>query len=351
MFMKETQLAIEADAMGFDFVAPTEHHFFDYSISPDNAQWLSYLAAKTKQITLMPAAFILPWNDPLRVAEKTILLDILSEGRAMLGMGRGLARREFNGFRTDPGESRERFDEAAAMIIEALETGFMEGDGKFYKQPRVELRPRPVKSFKGRAIMAGMSPTSVESAARLGVQCLKFSNIPYDQALPEINTYRNSFRKHHGFEAPPILCTDYISCFDDMKKAVEYKDKYLAEVWRIVMNHYEMFGDHFATTKGYDSYVEASKELNKLGQEAAMNQWANANLFGTPEVILEKIKMRWDMLGGFDIGINPSGGSMPYEDCYKQMKLFADKVMPHIKGWEHPKVAVAVEAAVPAFPA
>ncbi len=71
----------------------------------------------------MPAAVILPWNDPLRVVEKTAMLDILSEGRVILGMGRGAARREFNGFRKDLADSRELFDEAALIIMDGLETG------------------------------------------------------------------------------------------------------------------------------------------------------------------------------------------------------------------------------------
>jgi len=87
-FKNETQLAIEAEAMGFDFVAPVEHHFTDYAACPDNFQVLTYIAAKTKTIQLMTGAVILPWNDPLRVVEKTAMLDILSEGRMILGMGR-----------------------------------------------------------------------------------------------------------------------------------------------------------------------------------------------------------------------------------------------------------------------
>src|ERR1700741_1530614 len=92
-FMAETKLAIEAEAMGFDFVGPVEHHFTDYAACPDPFGMLSYVAAKTSKIDLITAAIILPWNNPLRVAEQALQLDILSEGRLILGMGRGAARR------------------------------------------------------------------------------------------------------------------------------------------------------------------------------------------------------------------------------------------------------------------
>ncbi len=94
-FMEETKLAIEAEAMGFDYVGPVEHHFTDYGACPDPFQMLAYVAAKTSTIELITAAVILPWNNPLRVVEQAIELDVLSEGRLILGMGRGAARREF----------------------------------------------------------------------------------------------------------------------------------------------------------------------------------------------------------------------------------------------------------------
>jgi hypothetical protein len=79
---------------------------------------------------------------------------MVSKGRLRLGIGRGLARREFAAFRQTMKESRERFDESAAMILEALRTGWIEGNGKYYKQPRIELRPRPKYSFDGRIYVA-----------------------------------------------------------------------------------------------------------------------------------------------------------------------------------------------------
>ena len=184
--------------MGFDYVAPVEHHFTDYAACPDNFQVLTYIAAKTKTLKLMTGAVILPWNDPLRVVEKTIMLDILSEGRMILGMGRGAARREFKSFRVDLADSREMFDEAALIIMQGLETGIVEADTKWYKQPRTEIRPRPQKSFKDRTVMVSMSPGSVEVAARYGIRSLRFSQGRWERALPEINEYRNLFKQLHG---------------------------------------------------------------------------------------------------------------------------------------------------------
>src|SRR3974390_2092706 len=184
-FMQETKLAIEAEAMGFDYVGPVEHHFTDYAACPDPFQMLAYVAAKTKNIKLITAAVILPWNNPLRVVEQALELDILREGRLVLGMGRGAARREFRSFNVELKDSREMFDEAAMIIMNGVESGIVEADTKWYKIPRTEVRPRPFKSFKERTVMVTMSPSSVEVAAKFGLQALRFSQGDWRVAIPE----------------------------------------------------------------------------------------------------------------------------------------------------------------------
>src|SRR5713101_1904383 len=175
MYKQETRLLIDAEGMGFDVIWPVEHHFFDYSMCPDNMQYLSYIAARTERMELGTGAIILPWNNPMRVVEKMVLLDHLSDGRAVLGLGRGLSRREYAGFGADMSEARDRFNEAAAMIVQGLETGVVEASTTYYKQPRIEVRPRPFKSFKGRRYMVCVSPESFSVAAVLLKEKIMYS--------------------------------------------------------------------------------------------------------------------------------------------------------------------------------
>jgi alkanesulfonate monooxygenase SsuD/methylene tetrahydromethanopterin reductase-like flavin-dependent oxidoreductase (luciferase family) len=332
-FRRETQLGIEAEAMGFDFVAPVEHHFTDYAACPDPTQLLTYIAAKTKTIKLMTGAVILPWNDPLRVVEKAIMLDILSDGRMILGMGRGAARREFKALRVDLADSREMFDEAARIIMQGLETGIVEADTKWYKQPRVEIRPRPPKSFRDRLVMVSMSPSSVDIAARYGLQALRFSQGNWARALPEINGYRNLFKEIHGREAPPFIVNDFMVCFDQKQKVIEYTDKYFSKLFAQVANHYEFGGEHFKSLPSYSTYVTLG-ELSAAagGPEKAYKDYIGANLIGTPEEMLEQHLARTELVGEYHMLANFSFGGMPYELVYEQAKRFADKIMPKLKG-------------------
>ena len=82
-WQEEIRLARLADELGFDVIWSVEHHFSDYSFCPDNTQLLSYLAPLCTHADLGTAAIILPWHDPLRVAEKVSVLDLLSNGRVV----------------------------------------------------------------------------------------------------------------------------------------------------------------------------------------------------------------------------------------------------------------------------
>jgi len=330
-FRKETQLAVEAEAMGFDFVAPVEHHFTDYAACPDPLQLLTYIAARTRTLRLMPGAVILPWNDPLRVVENTIMLDILSEGRAMLGMGRGAARREFRSFGVELADSREMFDEAALIIMQGLETGVVEAEGKWYRIPRSEIRPGPFKSFRDRTVMVSMSPSSVEIAARYGLKALRFSQGDWTRALPEIEGYRDVFRRTQGREAPPFIICDFVVCFDDRSKVVEYTDRYFSKLFHQVATHYEFGGEHFRSLPSYGTYVTLGEMAEAAGgHHKAYKDYIGANLIGTPEELWEKHLARTALVGDYEIVANFSFGGMPYELVYDQMKRFADRIMPKL---------------------
>lgn len=97
LYRKDLYLAELAEPLGFSAIWCVEHHFdAEYSMCPDNMQLLSYLAARTNSIELVPASIILPWwTQPVRVAEKVAMLDILAGGRVRLGLGRGLSRMEY----------------------------------------------------------------------------------------------------------------------------------------------------------------------------------------------------------------------------------------------------------------
>ncbi len=168
----ELELADLAEPLGYDSVWTVEHHFTDYMLAPNPMQFLTWMAARTERVRLGSMVAVLPWQDPLRLAEQISLLDIVSDGRLILGIGRGAALVEFEGFRVPMDESRPRFTESAELLLEGLERGWVEYDGEHLKQPRRRIRPQPYKSFRGRTYAATVSPDSIPTMARLGVGLL-----------------------------------------------------------------------------------------------------------------------------------------------------------------------------------
>ena len=107
VYRNELRLAELAEPLGFESIWSVEHHFTDYTMCPDVVQFLTYMAGRTERAKLGTMVVVLPWHDPMRVAEKVAMLDNISGGRVILGIGRGLGRVEFEGFRVDMNESRQ----------------------------------------------------------------------------------------------------------------------------------------------------------------------------------------------------------------------------------------------------
>lgn len=333
-WQRDIHLADLAEPLGFDTLSAVEHHFFNYAMSPANVEFLTYMAARTKRIGLLTGAVILPWNDPLRVMEKMIVLDHLSNGRALFGIGRGLAKREYDLFGIDMNEARDRFDEAADMIFRGLETGIAEGNGRYYKQKRTEIRPAPFKSFKDRFYCVAMSSDSVPVCARLGAKMMSFAQKPWEQMVPHFSSYRKLYHEFQGREAPSPVCVDFLACDESAGRAESLAREHMANYYVTVMEHYEMAGEHFKNMKGYGDYATNAAMLKDLGMSEAANGFVDINTWGTPQQILDKLDKRRQVLGDFDLTIQVSYGGMTPENAEKSIRLFAAKVLPELQSWK-----------------
>ena len=333
VYDEEIRLAVLADELGFDALWPVEHHFEDYSFCPDNTQFLSYMAARTSRIKLATGAVILPWHNPLRVAEKVALLDHLSGGRAFFGMGRGLSRREYEPFGLDMDTSRDRFDEASRMILDALETGFIEGDGPYYPQPRTAIRPRPRQTFKGRVSSVAMSPDSVQQAARLGIKMVVFTQKAWEEQREIFEGYGREFRRHHDEEPPPPLICDYTYCHADPAVAEARAREYITGYMSSLLHHYELASDHYKDTRGYEEYGSNVEAIRHLGLERMAQAYLDVQAWGTPEQILERLETRRQVVGAYDLDLCFRYAGMPYEEAEASMRLFAAEVLPVVHDW------------------
>jgi len=324
-----------AEPLGFDSLFALEHHFTGYAMSPAPTQLLAYYAGRTKRIQLGTAVIVLPWHDPVRVAEQIALLDILCGGRCLFGFGRGAASVEYEGFRIPMGEARPRFVEAANIIVKALSNESFEHQGEFFQIPRTAIRPRPISHPERRFYASAVSPESGEIMAKLGFGILMVMQNEWAKAAEDIATYRRMATEAGHTPRPPVILTN-VCCAESRQEAHDRAFKYLGQKWQSIDDHYHFSDGHLSTVKGYESYGKMAKTYAKIGESAETKQkatdfYVSIQIVGTPSDCLEKIAELQRCTGMDHLVTEFSFGAMPHEEAEVNMRLFADRVMPALQ--------------------
>jgi alkanesulfonate monooxygenase SsuD/methylene tetrahydromethanopterin reductase-like flavin-dependent oxidoreductase (luciferase family) len=334
MMRKETEICLLAEEVGMDFLLLPEHHFDpNYSMMPDNMQWLSYLAGKTNRIKIGTGAIILPWwPNPTRVAEKISMLQALLGERFMLGFGRGLAKMEYEAFGIDMNEARERFDQAAEIILDILDTGVAEYDTKHFKQKRTEIHPAPEFGYRDRGFQSvAMTPDSGIAAANIGGTMMSFVQLPWEQHHAAVEAWRERFREVHPNKEPgaPVF-SDFTYCHEDPERAKEVATEYLSKYYLSVIKHYDFDGSHWGKTEGYQAYQAGADAIREAGLEGAAAGFVASQAWGTPEQIIEEWKRRVEMTGELRPAMAVSYAGMPHELVQDSLRLIGEKVVPEL---------------------
>lgn len=334
-YRQELALCDMAEPLGFDSIWEPEHHFTDYEMTPNVLQFLTYMAGRTNKVRLGSMVVVLPWHDPLRVTEELMLLDHLSGGRALFGMGRGLGATEFGGFRVDMNDSREIFVESAETIVNALRTGVIEYHGKHIKQPRRDIRPAPFKTFEGRTFGAGLSPETMPILAKLGAAPMIFPLKSWEEVRETMDMYKVAWRDARPGAVPPkctLVSFAYVN--KDPGKAEDAARKYIGGYLRTVVKHYDLGGENLSNTKGYDFYAKQAAQFRGAALEEKVEAYVELMPWGTPDQYLEKLQKIDAMI---DIGaalMHFAFAGMPYDMAEENMRLFAKEVLPELKKWD-----------------
>ncbi|HZL58088.1 MAG TPA: LLM class flavin-dependent oxidoreductase [Stellaceae bacterium] len=162
-----------AERLGFHSVFIVEHHFTGHAQVSASLNLLSYLAARTTRIRLGTAVVVLPWHNPVLVAEQAATLDLLSNGRFDFGIGKGYRDYEFAGFGIPQDEATERFDEAVEVIRKAwTSTERFSHRGKRWHFENIVVEPAPVQQPHPPLWLGAGSEASIRRAAREGYNLL-----------------------------------------------------------------------------------------------------------------------------------------------------------------------------------
>jgi alkanesulfonate monooxygenase SsuD/methylene tetrahydromethanopterin reductase-like flavin-dependent oxidoreductase (luciferase family) len=342
-----------AEPLGFDSLWALEHHFTGYAMSPAPAQLLSYYAGRTRRIALGTAVIVLPWHDPIRVAEEIALLDIMSGGRCLFGFGRGAASVEYAGFRVPMEEARPRFVEAAQIVVKALSHEVFEWEGEFFKIPRTSIRPRPISHPERRFYASSVSPESAEIMAKLGFGVLVIMQNEWPVAAADIERYRELARSVGHTPRPPIILTN-VSVAESRDEAQERAARYLGRKWDSIDTHYHFSDGHLAAVKGYEFYGKMAKTYAKMKdpgfRQKATDFYVKIQVVGTPGDCLEQMAELRRLTGLDHLVTEFAFGGMPHDQAEVNMRIFADRVMPALQrdpAFAGPLAPASGEAATP----
>jgi natural product biosynthesis luciferase-like monooxygenase protein len=320
-----------ADALGYDSVWLTEHHFTEYGILPDPMILAADIARRTKRVRIGMAVSVLPFHNPVRLAEQAAMVDLLSDGRLDLGVGRGYQPQEFARFGITMDEARGRFDEALELMQRLWTEDKVTFEGKFYNAYNVTLEPKPLQKPLPVVVATSGTPETLDAVARRRLTMLQgFAASDGLAKLGERLRYYAEARRRNGdsdaeIEAAVhntgVLRRVYVA--DDMEKA--YEEPKDAILW-----FYSLL-DHLNLPRDLqDRIPEEYLYQKQLAQERAKQSYQdfwNHGVFGDVETCIQKVEavrsaginymLNWTSLGGLAQG-----------KVLHSMELFAKQVMP-----------------------
>jgi alkanesulfonate monooxygenase SsuD/methylene tetrahydromethanopterin reductase-like flavin-dependent oxidoreductase (luciferase family) len=329
---KETFELIElAEETGLDTVWLGESHF--NRSRPLSAQLViaSSIASRTKRLRVGTAVQVLPLVHPLRIAEEAATVDQISEGRFELGVGRSGNVRAYETMGIDYEESRERFQEALDIILQAWSGEPFSYQGKYNHITNATVSPLPYQKPRPKVRIAASAEDSFSRVGRLGFPIfLTMRGMDVNELETCLRDYHRAWREAgHPGEAGDISARFpmYIAPTDD-EALDEPRESIEAYFQRFARRFDEGLGG-----SGDAEYLERrQRRIEKLGKLTYEEILETKVIFGSPERVIDRLFQFKEMLGltGFTAELNPEG-LLPPEAVHRSLRLLIQEVMPAFK--------------------
>lgn len=302
-------LNIEAEALGFRATFLVEHHFTGWNQVSATLQMLTWLAARTTILRLGTAVLVLPWHNPVLLAEQAATLDLMSGGRLDLGIGKGYRHNEFEGFCIPSEEAQARFDEGLEVILKAwtMRERFTH-EGRFWNFRNIVVEPPPKQTPHPPLWVGAGSPASIKRAAAGGFNLI-LDQFASAEALRERIALFRAEARAHGREFDPmqvVVARDMCIVADGREKdaAIERNREIHARTLSVSRSPVQGGGSHI------------------LAYAHTTEQQRNSPLIGTPQEILAKLQAL-NAAGVEYVMVNPLGSR-------ENLRRFAREIVPHV---------------------
>ena len=322
-YQKVMEQCQAADELGYHCAWFAEHHFSKVGMCPDPLLWCAALAQKTKNIRLGTAISIMPFHNPVRLAEQAAVVDLLSGGRLELGVGRGSQPKEFKTFGVKPSESRKRLVEGLEIVSRLLEGEEVTFEGEFYQCRDVQIFPRPIQKPRPPIWLAGTSPETYTYAGENGFKIMASAGFKGPQVYREkMKLYEEAVAAaggdlsdidytmtHRFYVCEDNEQADYLKNFEQgLSSYLEYRS------WVNEVEFTDEEGRHLQRNWSYKLDV---REFLKGG-----------GVIGSAKENIQELYRLKDDFGLNHVILGVYGDGMKHEESLKLLERFAKEVAP-----------------------
>lgn len=319
IYARGIEQAIAAESLGFRNVWLGEHHFSTYGYLSRPLQLASYIAAKTTRLRVGTAVIVVPLHHPLLVAEEIAMLDVLSNGRADVGLGRGYQRYEFERFGLELDSDGQRWDESLDVLLKAFEGTPFSYRGKLFNIPETSIYPKPLQKPRPPIWITAQSQYSIEAAVKRGLNVLTGGfGVPIER-LAEFGRFFEKVVKESNPATRPLVGVQravYVT-----KDAADARDAVEQARWNMrvtlsLRNNYERVENGNAIAIAAETEPTTDELLERY------------LVIGTPETCIREIKRVQALVGISHFNCSFWFGDMDQARVLRSMTLFSREVMP-----------------------
>jgi alkanesulfonate monooxygenase SsuD/methylene tetrahydromethanopterin reductase-like flavin-dependent oxidoreductase (luciferase family) len=317
-FKDFVELNIEAEALGYHSSFQVEHHFTGWNQISATLNLLTWVAARTTSLRVGTAVMVLPWHNPVLLAEQSATLDLLSGGRLDFGIGKGYRYNEFRGFCIPMQEADARFDEAFDVIVRAwTAAGRFSHHGRYWHFEEIVVEPPVAQKPHPPVWMAAGSPASIRRVAERGCNLMLDQFAPVQVIAERIGLFKAEVeargRTFQSLEVAVARDVHVAKNPADKMAALERNAKFRQRTVEVARDPGKPGGSHMLSYEHTPASTEA------------------VALYGTPDEVGEKVEAL-RAAGADYVLANFSGSSR------ESLRRFAREVMPAFANGE-PAVA------------
>jgi len=302
---------VQAEALGYQSSFVVEHHFTGFGQISATLNLLTWVGARTSTLRLGTAVMVLPWHNPVLLAEQVATMDLLSNGRVDLGIGPGYRHNEFAGFCVPMEEAEERFDESVQLLIRAWTSDVpWSHRGKYWQFENVVVEPPTAQKPYPPLWMGAGRPESIKKVAARGYNLLLDQFAPFDQIIDRFKLFKSEVqalgRRFDPSRVAVARSVNVVMTAAEREKAIEAR---LAARRRTERLAQRPDGQNKASIMSYASTLEAAEA---------------GTLYGSPDEIAAKLQTLRDA-GVEYVLLNSVGG-------LETLRRFAREVLPAFAG-------------------